>query len=60
MIPAQDFDIFGLMGFVIMFYISVKIINNKKLKKYGYLLLLISILGFIADSYTVLTNFILK
>jgi uncharacterized membrane protein len=59
MIPAQNFDIFGLIGFVILFFIGIKILKEKKLRNLGYLVLLISLIGFIVDCYSVITNFIL-
>jgi hypothetical protein len=60
MIPAQNFDIFGFAGFVILFYIGTKVIRNKKLKNYGRVLLLIATLGAIVDGYSIIANFILK
>ncbi len=59
MIPAQYFDIFGLAGFIILFCIGLKIVKDKKLKYHGYAILLISLIGIIADSYSVITSFIL-
>ena len=59
MIPAQFFDIFGLAGFIILFYTGLKIVKVKKLKPYGWVILLISLIGVIADSYSIITNFIL-
>lgn len=59
MIPAQDFDIFGLIGFIILFYLGLKIIKEKKLKYYGYSILLITLIGAVIDAYSVITNFIL-
>ena len=60
MIPAQYFDIFGLIGFVILFCIGLRVIKNKKLKYNGYVILLISLMGIIVDSYSVITNFVLR
>ena len=60
MIPAQYFDTFGLSAFIILFCISLKIIEEKKLKYYGYTILVISIIGLSVDSYNVLINFLLK
>jgi hypothetical protein len=60
MIPPEFFDIFGLMGFVILFFIGLRIIKEKKLKNYGQIILLISSIGIIADLYSVITNFIFK
>ena len=60
MIPAQFFDVFGLIGFVILFYVGTKIIKEKKLRSKGYMILIFSIIGIIVDSYNVLVNYILK
>lgn len=60
MIPAQYFDIIGLFVWIVLFYIGMKVIKEKKLKSYGYILILIAILGMIVDGYIVITNFILK
>ena len=60
MIETKFFDIFGLIGFIILFFIGLRIIKVKKLKNYGYVILLITVMGIIADSYSVITNFLLR
>ncbi len=60
MIPAQFLDIFGFPGFVIIFLIGLRIIRDKKLKYYGYVISLISLIGIIADGYSLIITFILK
>jgi uncharacterized membrane protein len=60
MISAEFFDIFGLIGFIILFCIGIRIIKEKKLKYYGYIILLIGLIGLIVDTYTVISSFILK
>ena len=59
---AEFMDIFGFIGFWILFFIGTKILKSKdkSLKKYGGIILIISILGIIIDGYIVLTNFILN
>ncbi len=58
MIQAHFFDIFGVLGFIILFCIGLRITEEKKLKYYGYAIMLIGVIGFVIDNYTVLTNFI--
>ncbi|MDD5699739.1 MAG: hypothetical protein PHH00_00905 [Candidatus Nanoarchaeia archaeon] len=59
MISAEFLDIFGLIGFIMLFLIGLKIAGQKKLKYYGYITLLVSFIGIIADSYSIITNFII-
>lgn len=60
MIPAQFFDIFGVIGFILLFCIGLRFIKEKKFKYYTYSLLLISLIGVIIDVYNIIANFILK
>ncbi len=60
MIPAQFFDILGLTGFVVLFCIGLKMIKERKLEHYGYIILLISLMGILVDAYVVTSYFILK
>lgn len=60
MIPAEYFDIFGLIGFIILFCIGLRIAREKKLRYHGYVVLLISLAGMIIDAYSIIANFILK
>jgi hypothetical protein len=62
MINAEFMDIFGLLGFIVLLFIGIKVLNSKdlSLKKYGVLTIIISSLGIIVDGYIVLTNFILN
>jgi hypothetical protein len=59
MIQPEIFDILGLVGFIILFCIGLRIIREKKLKYYGYAILLISLIGIIADGYIIINKFIL-
>jgi len=62
MMSAEFMDIFGFMGFAILFFSSTRILKSrdKSIKKYGAIILAISIIGLIVDGYIVLTNFILN
>ena len=58
MIDAKYFDIFGLAGFLILFFIGLSI--KKVYKKRAWVVILISLIGIVVDGYVVLTNFVLK
>lgn len=59
---TEFFDIFGFIGFAILLFSGIKILKSKdrSIKKYGMIILIISILGLIIDGYIILTNFILR
>lgn len=59
MTPAF-FDIFGFLGFIILFFIGLKIAKNKKLKNYGLVILVISSIGIIVDGIIVLMAYLLN
>jgi hypothetical protein len=60
MISAEQFDIFGFIGFAILLFCATQILKSKdkSIKKYGAIVLAISILGLIVDGYIVLMNFV--
>ena len=58
MIPAEFFDIFGLIGFAILLIVGISI--RKKVKKEALIVIIISIIGLIVDGYVVLTKFVLN
>lgn len=58
MVSAEFFDLFGLAGFLILLIIGISI--RKKVKKESLIIIVISIMGLIVDSYIVLTKFVLK
>ena len=62
MILAEFMDIFGFIGFAILFFSATQILKSKdkSIKRYGAIILAISIIGLIVDGYIVLTNFILN
>lgn len=57
MIQAEFFDIFGLIGFLILLITGISI--RKKVKAQSLIIILISAVGLIVDGYIVLKNFIL-
>jgi len=58
MLPAEFFDIFGFIGFLILLVTGVSI--RKKVRKEALVIIVISLIGLIVDGYIVLTNFVLK
>ena len=60
MITAAFMDIFGLMGFVILFIAGFSMRKIPKVKIQAFIMIAISSIGIIADSFSVLTNFILR
>lgn len=62
MINPEFFDIFGLVGFLILLFSGIKVINSKdkSIKKYGLIITIISILGIIIDGYVILRKFVLN
>lgn len=58
---AEFFDIFGLVGFLIIIGIGVFILKTKKKtpKNLGWILLLIGVLGAVIDGIIVLRTFII-
>jgi len=58
---AEFMDIFGLMGFAILLFSGIKVFKSKdkSIKKYGAIVIAISIIGLIVDGYIVTTTFIL-
>lgn len=58
MFSAEFFDIFGLIGFVILFFVGMSI--RRRLIWQGRLVIAISLIGIIVDGWIVLTNFILN
>ncbi len=57
MINAETFDIFGIIGFLILLVIGLKI--RKKVKRESWIIIIISIIGLSIDTYIVLAKFIL-
>lgn len=57
MISAEFFDIFGLVGFLILFYLGISI--RKKVKKKAWIIIAISILGIIVDGFIVINTYLL-
>lgn len=62
MITAEQFDIFGFIGFAILFFCATRILKSKdkSVKRYGIIILTISILGLVVDGYIVLSNFVIN
>jgi len=60
MITPAFFDIFGFIGFLILFTLGISLYSIKKVKKQALIIIAISLIGLIVDGYVILTNFILK
>lgn len=62
MVNASFFDIFGVIGFVILLYVGLKLskYKTKKIKITGYVVLGVSLVGLIVDLYTVTYNYLLR
>ena len=58
---AEFFDIFGMLGFLILFICGIKIIKSKekRIKTCGYIVILISVIGFLVDSFIVIKNYLI-
>ena len=58
---AEFFDIFGFIGFAILLFCGMKILKSKegKIKKYGLVVAVISIIGLIVDGYIVIKTYLL-
>ncbi len=61
MIEAEFFDIFGIFVFLILLFCGSKIVKrgDKELRRYGYIVWVIGILGLIIDGYIVVTYYFL-
>jgi len=59
---AEFMDIFGFIGFVILLLLGIRILKStdQSIRKYGVIIIVISVIGIIVDGYIVLTNFILN
>lgn len=57
MIPPEYFDILGFPLFIILFIVGYKLRKTEKFA--SRFCMLLAILGFIADGYILITNFIL-
>ncbi|HTY43889.1 MAG TPA: hypothetical protein VMC80_01470 [Patescibacteria group bacterium] len=58
MIKAELFDVAGFILFIILLILGISIIRTEEL--ISALIITISIMGLLADGYSILTNFILK
>ncbi|MEK6917351.1 MAG: hypothetical protein AABW51_00195 [Nanoarchaeota archaeon] len=58
MVKAEFMDIFGVIGFLILLITGISIIKEVKLA--SLIIIIISSLGLIVDSYIVIKTFILK
>lgn len=58
---AEFMDIFGLIGFAILLFSGIKVLKSKdkKIKKYGMIIIAISLLGIVIDGYIVIKTFII-
>jgi hypothetical protein len=56
-VPAQDFDVVGVLMFVVLLIIGISL--RKKETNASMVIVMIAILGLIADTYSVITNFIM-
>lgn len=58
---AEFMDIFGFFGFIILLFSGIKVFKSrdKKIKKYGMVIITISLIGIIVDGYIVIKNFII-
>ena len=54
-------EFFDIFGFLILFYIGLKVYNSKdkKLKNHGIIILLISLIGIIVDGIIVIGTYLL-
>ena len=61
-INAEFMDIFGLIGFIILLFLGIRIfqLGGEPLKIYAYIIILISLIGILIDGYIVITTFILR
>jgi hypothetical protein len=59
-ITAAFMDIFGLIGFVILFITGISMRKISKVKIQAWVMITISSIGIIADSFSILTNYILR
>jgi hypothetical protein len=55
-VPAQNFDVVGLFMFVVLLIVGISL--RKKELNASMIIVIIAVLGLIADSYSVITNFI--
>ncbi|MBI5803405.1 hypothetical protein HY448_01845 [Candidatus Pacearchaeota archaeon] len=58
MVRAEFFDVFGFIGFLILLFIGISIVDIVKIE--GLIIIIISSVGLIVDGYIVVTKFILK
>jgi hypothetical protein len=58
MVKAEFMDIFGVIGFLVLLITGISIIKEVKLA--SLIIIIISSLGLIVDSYIVIKTFILK
>ncbi|MBU3926153.1 hypothetical protein KJ763_03240 [Patescibacteria group bacterium] len=58
---AEFFDIFGFIGFAILFFCATRILKSKdkSIRKYGVIILIISIIGLIVDGIIVTKTYII-
>jgi len=60
MLSAEFMDIFGIIVFIIILYIGIRLKKRKKVKLWVCnLLIAIGIIGLLVDLYIVFSNFIL-
>jgi hypothetical protein len=62
MINAAFFDIFGIIGFIILLYFGLKFSKYKlnHIKIGGYAIIVVATLGLLVDLYNVIHNYLLR
>ncbi|MFH1608042.1 MAG: hypothetical protein ABIA78_02820 [archaeon] len=59
-IQPEFFDIFGLVVFIFLFFVGMKMVKKQKIPEWaGYIVLLIAVLGLIVDGTIVIKTYLL-
>jgi len=56
MVPPQNFDVIGVLMFIVLLIVGISL--RKRETNASMIIVMIAILGLIADTYSVITNFI--
>jgi hypothetical protein len=57
MVPPQNFDVVGVFMFIVLLIVGISL--RKRETNASMIIVMIAILGLIADTYSVITNFII-
>lgn len=57
-INAEFFDVFGFVGFLVLFFIGLTTRNLIGIK--AWIIIIISLIGLIADGFIVINSFVLR